>query len=292
MSDHPVNLSSEILTLARELQLPEPVLAPLEAAVSSLPQLSLMGLADPLTARQTWEDVSARLPGYAQDGGFSLLAATLEAAALSRRVYRSKGIGDDVFLDTMLCIPRFLRETHQITGRWGYDRGFWTWRQTGGLLFRLGTLEFEYRPVEVGEPVPEWLQEGDPILSVHIPSDAQLTPQQLEDSYRQAEDFFRQIPGPWSEAQPKAILCGTWLLSPELYSLLPQNSGIRRFADGYQLYDIQENDQAFYRWLFRLLPPFPPAEQLPEQTRLQCAVKQHLLAGGQIGMARGILRSI
>ena len=208
---------------------------------------------------------------------------------LTREEYGRQGIGEDVYLATMLCLPRFLRETYEITGRWGYDRGFWTWRQTGGLLFRLGELEFEYRLTERNEPLPEGLRAGDPILSVHIPSDAKLTREKLDASYTWAKRFFSEVPGPWISEKPKAILCGTWLLSPELYGLLSENSGIRRFADDYSLYHIQQNDNAIYRWLYQLSGPVS-AEKLPERTCLQRSVKGHLLSGGLIGIAWGILK--
>ena len=284
-----VNLPEKIINLANELNIPAPVIASVGTAIPSISNRPLAELAKPTTAQKAWEDISAQTFTFAQDSGMSLLAATLGGACFSRIEYQKQGICNDVFLATMKCLPRFLKETYEITGSWGFDRGFWTWRQTGGLLFRLGTLEFEYRFLETGEPLPDGLNEGDPVISVHIPSDANLTSQQLAASYTWAKDFFyRQIPGPWTQAQPKAIVCGSWLLSPDLYKLLPDNSGIRRFAGSYHYYDVQKNDNAIYRWLFQLPSPVP-AKQLPERTRLQSSVKKHLLGGGQIGMARGIL---
>lgn len=283
------NLPEKILSLANELAIPAPVIASISTAIPSIANLSLAELAQPATAQKAWEDISAQTFTFAQDGGMSLLAATLGGACFSRIEYQKQGISDKVFLATMKCLPRFLKETYEMTDSWGFDRGFWTWRQTGGLLFRLGTLEFEYRLLKAGEPLPDGLKEGDPIINVHIPSDADLSSQQLTASYAWAKDFFyHQIPGPWTQAEPKAIICGSWLLSPELYQLLPDNSGIRRFADAYHSYDVQKNDNSIYRWLFQLPSPVP-AEQLPERTRLQSSVKKHLLDGGQIGMARGVL---
>lgn len=283
------DLSSDILDLARQLSIPSPVLASLPSVIASLPKLPLAALSKPDTAQTAWSEVTALLPTYAEDGGLPLLAATLGGACFTREEYRRQGIGEDVYLATMLCLPRFLRETYEITGRWGYDRGFWTWRQTGRLLFRLGELEFEYRLAERNEPLPEGLQAGDPILSVHIPSDAKLTRENLDASYTWAKRFFSEVPGPWISEKPRAILCGTWLLSPELYGLLSENSGIRRFADDYSLYHIQQNDNAIYRWLYQLSGPVS-AEKLPERTSLQRSVKGHLLSGGLIGIAWGILK--
>ena len=78
------------------------------------------------------------------------------------------------------------------------------------------------------------------------------------------------------------------LLAPALAELLPEDSGIRRFAGDYRLCGVMENDQEFYRWLFQCEPPLP-AEDLPEDTSLRRKAKVYLAAGGKIGAARGAL---
>lgn len=83
-------------------------------------------------------------------------------------------------------------------------------------------------------------------------------------------------------------MCGSWLLAPALEKLLPEDSGIRRFAGDYRLYDVDEEDQEFYEWLFGGCRPM---EELPECTSLQRTVKVHLAVGGRLGMARGVLLS-
>lgn len=82
------------------------------------------------------------------------------------------------------------------------------------------------------------------------------------------------------------MVCGSWLLAPALDVLLPENSGIRRFAGDYRVYDVDEEDQEFYEWLFG---EYKPLEELSEHTSLQRAVKAHMAAGGRLGMARGVL---
>ncbi|MBD5150940.1 MAG: DUF5596 domain-containing protein [Oscillibacter sp.] len=276
-----------ILTLAEELALPEPVLEPLERAAEALPELPLEELAGPETAEAAWEAVKAGVPHWRQDDGMSHLAAALGGACHTRRFYRENGVPEDVFLATMGCFARFLRETHEITGRWAFDRGFWTWRQTGGLLFRLGTLEFEYRTLEEDEPLPEGLTAGERVLGVHIPSDASLKREELERSYDWAERFFADVP----HGAPKAMVCDSWLLAPALEEMLPEHSGIRGFAGDYVRYAVEEDDRDFYRWLFQCEPPLP-LEDLPERTGLQRAAKAWLAAGGKIGMAYGCLKRI
>lgn len=280
---------SGILALARELDLPEPVMEPLARAADGLPELPVLGLADPETAGGAWEAEAARIPGWHEDDGMAQLAVSLAAACRTREVYRENGISDGIFLATMGCFRRFLLETHALFGRWAYDRGFWTWRQTGCRLFRLGALEFEYYTETPEETLPGPLPPDAVFLSVHIPSDASLTREALDGSYATAERFFH---GPGRRfcyrGAPSAAICGSWLLAPALDGLLSESSGIRRFAGDYKRYAADENDVEFYRWLFQSPTPLP-AEELPEDTSLRRAAKSRLLAGGKIGMACGIL---
>ena len=111
----------------------------------------------------------------------------------------------------------FLREAKARSGRFIFDRAFWAWRHLACRLFRLGTLEFEYRAAGADEPLPSGIGPGTPVLSVHIPSDARLSDDALPGSYGQADEFFA-LHGPalCKSGMPRAVLCGTWLLSPAL----------------------------------------------------------------------------
>lgn len=283
-----MNHADTALALAEALSLPEPVLPLLEQAAASLPwaELPVPALAAPDTAGEAWEAVEALTPPWQQDAGMAQLAVTLTAAGETRKLYRRLGIPEEVYSATMGCIPRFLEETRVLLGRWAYDRGFWTWRQTGGLLLRLGTLEFEVRALEGA--CPPGLAPGDPVLAVHIPSNAVLSRAELDRSYALARTFFAEtgrslcLWGP-----PRALVCGSWLLSPALEQLLPEDSGIRRFAGDYDRFCVDEADDSFYRWLFRVPDG---SRELPEETSLQRRVKAHLRQGGRVGMAKGVLR--
>lgn len=302
----PANAS---LSMARLLPLPAPVTEALEALCPRIPWQTLAPLMEVLcgvqgaqAARQTQEMRQAPLLQNAQaaqqtlaaqlapiEGGTGLaqLAVHLAAAEHTRQRYRAAGADETVFIETMRCFSRFLTETHTNTGRWAFDRAFWTWRQLSCRLFRLGALEFEYRTAD--EAPPPGLKAGDALLAVHIPSDARLTDEALCASYAQMRRFFAEEGAVFcTQGAPKAVTCGTWLLAPALQPLLPAGSGIRRFASDYALYAVDENDGSFYQWLFG---GSAPVGQLPERTSLQRAVKKHLSGGGKIGSARGVLRS-
>ena len=62
-------------------------------------------------------------------GNVKMLACMLKASADLYDVYCEKGICDEVFIETMKCYTRFIDETYQMTGRWEFDRDWWTTRQ-------------------------------------------------------------------------------------------------------------------------------------------------------------------
>lgn len=276
--------------MAHLLSLPAPVLDALEALCPRIPWQTIMphikDLCEAQSAQAAQQALAAQLAPIEGDTGLAQLAVHLAAAELTRQRYRAAGVDETVFIETMRCFPRFLTETHTDTGRWVFDRAFWTWRQLSCRLFRLGALEFEYRMAD--ETPPPGLKAGDALLAVHIPSDARLTDEALCASYAGMRRFFAGEGAAFcTQGAPRAVTCGTWLLAPALQPLLPAGSGIRRFASDYVLFAVDEADESFYQWLFG---GFAPVGQLPERTSLQRAVKKHLLQGGKLGSARGVLQ--
>lgn len=277
------------LELARGIGLPDGVRERLSEAAT--PELfeshaaDCAALTDPQSAPLAWKTLRDALSETDSDG-MQMLALYLAAACRTQTRYRALGIPDGIFRDTMACFSRFLQETRRMTGKLAFDRDGWAWRQLSCLLFRLGTLEFEYRTVAAEEPVPPGLAPGDPILSVHIPSDACLSRDALRASYGAAGRFFA---GPGAavckEGAPRAVLCRTWLLAPALRGLLPAESGILRFAADYAVYTENPEDETVYRWLFH---GKKPPEPLPLETSLQRAGAAYLMRGGKIGAAGGL----
>lgn len=279
----------DVLALARRLQLPDTVLPQLEAvltpALLAQHQEDVAALTDPARAPLAWQPLEQALAPD-DPGGMRLLALYLAAACRTRRLYEAAAVPDAVFWDTMGCFARFLRETRLRCGRFAFDRARWGWRQLACRIFRLGTLEFEYRLLTNEEPLPPGLTPGQPVLSVHIPSDAQLADGPLAASYAEARRFFSAEGAAFCESgAPRVTLCGTWLLAPALRTLLPPSAHILRFARDYDLYAQKPDSGAFYVWIFEGKQPPAP---LPQNTSLQRAAAAHLAAGGKIGEAWGV----
>lgn len=280
------------LALAHEIGLQQPVLARLHQVTT--PHLldtyakACEALTVPSLAQDTWRELDAQLSGTDADG-MQQLALFLAAACITREKYQQAGIADAIFLGTMSCFERFLYEAHARAGAYVFNRGYWAWRHLSFQLFRLGTLEFEYCLTKQNAPLPRTLLPGQPMLSVHIPSDATLSQQALHASYRQANAFFAHEAAVFCRhGAPKAIYCYTWLLSKPLRTLLPQNSGIRRFGDDYDIYAEEMADESFYLWLFAGKKPL---DALPRDTSLQRTVIDFLRTGGKLGAGYGIVKT-
>lgn len=246
----------------------------------------ITSLTQPPDSHQAQQKLADILQQTEGGSGFGQLAVMLAAARLTREQYSRLGIPDSIFLDTMGCFPRFLRETLSNTGHSSFDRAFWCWRQLSGRLFRLGVLEFEYCP----EGLPRLA--GFPelchsVISVHIPSEIHLRSEEIHRSYELRRNFFtRHGAHICREGIPAATVCSSWLLSPALAALLPFSSGIRQFAEDYNILYSDPDDQSFYTWLFQGKNKLC---ELPADTSLQRKVKYHLEQGGKIGSAGGRL---
>ena len=114
---------------------------------------------------------------------------------------------------------------------------------------------------------------------------AHLVPEAIDASLKEADAFLARFFPAW---QNLAKTCHSWLLSPQLPALLPENSNILRFQHRFRITPEPEQTREFLVWIFKNRDiPYP---NLPENTSLQKAVKKHLLDGGSFVEGRGILR--
>ncbi len=239
-------------------------------------QTETAGLADPEqydTARTSLKKKLGEDPC-----GWKMLACMLRSMVLSRKQYEEKQIPGTVFVDTMKAFTRFVGEHKDSFGEYGFDRDFWTGRQLSLLLFRLGELEFEMTR-EKNEQGNE-----EPAVSIHIPSDADLSREKCLASFREARSFFGRYYPEFSECR---YVCYSWLMSPALKDLLPDTSRIRQFQDLFEVVSWEKEADDVLEWVFKRKDL--PLEKLPEDTSLQRRMKQYLLNGGAVGEAGAVL---
>lgn len=240
--------------------------APLEALLSQMMEIS--------TAAQAYEALVGVLGE--DEGSIRMLLCQLECARRDEARYAQRGISRTVFVDTMKCFTRFIHECGQKNqGRLFFDRGWWSYRQVAMTIFRVGALEYEFRR-----------HEGENALSIHIPSDADLSPASVDDSLASAEQMFAQC---YPDYKAKHIICDSWLLSPTLRQLLPEHSRILAFQNRFVILRENNTHNACMNWVFQTDDEVDYAT-LPEHTTLQRKAKAYLLAGGVIGSAYGVMK--
>ncbi|MCI8422034.1 MAG: DUF5596 domain-containing protein [Lawsonibacter sp.] len=262
--------------LYRRIDLPAAAVEKLEAVAEQLDLTPLEPCLTGLQDRSAAPGAYRRLKALLQEDKdhFQLLYCYLECACRAFHAYREKHIPSDIYLDTMRCFPRFLQECEKATGRLAFDRGWWTFRQTSLSIFRLGALEYEF-----------CAHEGKNALSIHIPSDADLSPAAVDRSLEQAQAFFSRY---FPEYRAKAYVCNSWLLSPRLRPFLSPSSRIQSFQNRFRVLRENPEDTEFIQWLFQL-PEDTPFHLLPQDTSLQRQVRDLLLKGGAVGAVYAVL---
>ncbi|SCJ59369.1 Uncharacterised protein [uncultured Clostridium sp.] len=212
------------------------------------------------------------------------LAILLAAAGRREELDRERGIPEQVTLDTLAALSRFVRDFYTQEGSWGFRGQGWIWRQLSGGIYRIGALEFErfrYHGPALGAGEAA-LTPGEKLLSVHIPGDTVLTEAAIADAYARAEGFFARFAPDWDYQK---FYCDSWMLSPRLKKLLKPASRILRFQRDYEILEFNGEDCHYIRWIFGAQTD--PA-LFKEETSLQRSVKAYVLAGGSVGAGVGV----
>ena len=229
-------------------------------------------LMDGKTAAQSYEELKTVLAEDADN--LKMLYCQLECARRVFDRYQEKHIPQTIYIESMKCFSRFMEECKRKNGRLFFDRGWWTYRQLSMKIFHIGELEYEFKAYE-----------GEKVIGIHVPSDANLSGEAVDNSLKQADMFFHTYYGSYPY---KKYTCNSWLLSPALKPLLPETSNIASFQDRFEIILEDKADREYIEWLFQV-PSNTDYESLPAETSLQKKVKKLLLNGGTVGRAYGKL---
>ena len=232
----------------------------------------------PTSVLRALTDISTAHDGYIHlknilgddPDGLKMFACMLNAATFTHEKYRALGIDESEFIDTVSCFTRFASEHLASYGRIGFDRGWWTYRQLSCVIFKIGELEYDYR-------------EKEKTVHLHIPTGADISISQCKNSLNEFIKFTsKHFPN-----KNYPIVCGSWLLSPALCKLLPNDSKIIQFQRCFAVTDWDKTENDFLQWVYGRTDI--DYADLPEATSLQRNMKSYLLNGGEIGSARGRL---
>ena len=231
-----------------------------------------------LMNRNTWDEgLKALKQQLGEDpAGIKILTCMLHNAATTYDKCVSAGISEDIMVETMKAFSRFVNEHMASYGTYGFDRDFWTSRQAGGVLFRIGELEYE---------LIEDTKQYTKTIGLHIPSDANIAPEKIQASLSAAKEFLNTFYKDYADAP---MLCDSWLLSPALKELLPKGSNIICFQNLFEITHVEWDAPDVMEWVFK--NPHIELKDAPEETTLQRKMKSYMLQGGKIGVGFGRIR--
>ena len=261
------------MEIAVRLQLPKDIMEAVENA-----QPLHIGL-DMEKPQNILDQVSAFA---AEDRGCRVLRFYLEWAAALKERYDVLGIPEKVFWDGMKDIAIWAEDYRQKHGVPGFVEWGWVAATLSMKVFRLGRLQFEPTQLETAVICDgKTYLPGTPVLGVHIPAGEPLDVAAVREAMQYAPEFFRRHLG----KEFALFYCHSWLLSPCLKELLPEDSRILQFQNLFSVCGSDSERQAEER-VFGFLAEDPAC--YPEQTSLQRKMKAALLDGKAFGMGWGV----
>ena len=171
---------------------------------------------------------------------------------------------ETVYFDTISDI-RIWQEVHKRkTGKIGLSELYWVANCVKGDLYRFGRLQFE----------PD---KSTDIVHIHIPEGKNLDVSECINNIKLAKDFFDGYSG---------FDCESWLLSPNIISLLPKESNIRKFQ---ALFDVQHIKYDFEQASERVLNE---AYSRGQKSSLYQKLKEYVKENGDPGIGYGAYKKL
>ena len=121
------------------------------------------------------------------------------------------------------------------------------------------------------------LEPGNGVLDVHIPEDGRLDHEACGRSIRDAIVFFRTH---FPNLEIKALVCTSWILDPQLQTILDSSANLCRFQRELYLYPIRSDDRQTFERVFHSTPD--EIRRLQADTSLQKAIIKHVKAGNRM----------
>ena len=223
------------------------------------------------------EELAARF-GYSP---YSIwLAIFIVAAESALPLYRN----ETYFWNTFEDLRYKAKECMEIHGVWGVFVPIWYPRfYKKDAIVRLGRLQYETRPWYHAEPIVYGntvIRHGDPVLSIHIPSDCGPFDREARlASYREAVEYF---------GRPLLAICDSWMLYPPYDVLFAPTSNLADFRREFTLFRTERLERCT---LWNVIGPAYKQDPSawPENSSLQRALKTYAQNGGSFGTACGIL---
>ncbi|WP_432799480.1 acyltransferase domain-containing protein [Poriferisphaera sp. WC338] len=212
---------------------------------------------------------------------------------------QERGVPEEITQATLHDVVRWTRFNSKDKGRLALTQSVWLNHHMNSRLHQIGRLQFERRACDYksiiardsetgelrgyGEDEHDqvWgkviLEEGDPIVSIHIPRSGAMDHDVCTKSFVDAKQFFTKY---YPEFQPKAYCCFSWLTNPLWSQYLMETSNVRKFVERYHPYPLEaREDTGLWYWLYQKWEPFENLDDAPQESSVQRAFVKHLKDG-------------
>ena len=243
---------------------------------------TIMKWFDQLPFPRHWRDeVAKEAERFSMNGEktpmWDLLYALSRCDSLKAR-YEERGIGEDILMATLADIVVWSENQYLVHGTVGLSDAGWLEGHLDMKLIRLGRLQFKLEQA-IASSEKFGLQEGDPVIGVHIPQGEPMRMDDVHNAYLLAQEF---LPRYFPEHNYKYFTCGSWLLDHHFKDFLKPTSNILKFASEYEVIHWAPSNDAVRR-LFELNPDKGP------ENSFQRNVRTFVENGGQTLEGYGIL---
>ena len=181
-----------------------------------------------------------------------------------------RGVDYEIIKKSVAPVCGCIKRNADMAGEMGTSAFFfWIYKYAKGELFRIN--EFEYETSK---------HNGLDFVNIHIPAKTKLDVYSNLKSFKGAMDFFAKY---YPEFNMAGLMCESWLLSPHIEEVMGGSTNISRFGDMFDLYDIGDTKgDAVFRFVYGFAAPYPPIEDVPEDTTLQRKLKAYMLSGKRV----------
>ena len=155
----------------------------------------------------------------------------------TEKIYKEKGISEDVLTDTLADISRWLDIWSELKGELYLGELDWLSYHLKAKLFKLGRLQFCF--ADSYEFKERGIKKGDTVIDTHIPSAGPLLIDECEKSFDFAREFFAKF---YPEYKWEVFTCHSWLLGEDLKEILDENSNIIKFQKLFTIDSQYESD--------------------------------------------------
>lgn len=180
-----------------------------------------------------------------KDGKKNFLSFLYMCEELSKK-YKQKGISEDILLDTLFDLVRWLDIWSELEGSLYLGQLDWLQNHVSMNLFKLGRLQFAFGKAECDVPEKN-IKKGDNIIEVHIPEEGPLIKEECEKSFERARKFFKKF---YPDYEYKFFTCHSWLMDENLKELLKPESNILLFQSMFEIYNPEES-YAILKYVFK-----------------------------------------